>query len=211
MAKRIKDTYQKHLWIFIAVNSVIFWSTIVYGLTGFDKIITNISDLVGTKSIFFILYPIVAIALNGIVPNSVKETLVFWRVRNRLPGHRAFSYFVKKDPRINIDSLKNKIGKFPEKPDEQNKVWYSIYQQYSNDELIWGSHRDFLLTRDLASLSFLFLLVFGTISIHHTNDFVSIYLLFLMIQYIVLSFSARNYGNRFVCNVLAKASIINSS
>jgi hypothetical protein len=32
------------------------------------------------------------------------------------------------------------------------------------------------------------------------------YIIFLIIQYLVLSIAARNYGNRFVCNVLARAS-----
>ena len=206
MSKRIKDTYQKHLWAFIAINILIFWSIFVYGTIDFDKIKLNLCEFASPKSLVFILSPIITLVLNGIMSNSVKETIVFWKIKNRLPGCRAFSHFAMRDPRINIESLKNKIREFPKEPDEQNRVWYSLYQQYENDEVVRGSHRDFLLTRDLTSLSFLFLVIFGSISIFYANSVVSMYLIYLIIQYLILSFSSRNYGNRFVCNVLAKAS-----
>ncbi len=206
MTKRIKDTYQKHLWAFISANILIFWSIFVYGSINFNKIKSSLYEFASVKGLIFILSPIITIVLNGIMPNSIKEAIVFWKVKNRLPGCRAFSHFAIRDPRINTESLKNKIGEFPKEPDEQNRVWYSLYQQYGSDEIVWGSHRDFLLTRDLASLSLLFLVIFGSILIFYTNNFVSMYLFYLIIQYLILSFSSRNYGNRFVCNVLAKAS-----
>ena len=206
MAKRIKDTYQKYLWAFITANILIFWSVFAYGDINFEKIKIKLYELLSTKTLVLMLSPIITIVLNGIMPNSIKETIVFWRFKNRLPGCRAFSHFAMKDPRINIQSLKNKIGEFPKEPDDQNRLWYSLYQQYENDEVIWGSHKDFLITRDLASLSFLFLVIFGSISIFYISSIVSVYLFCLIVQYLLLSFSSRNYGNRFVCNVLAKAS-----
>ncbi len=206
MTKRIKDTYQKHLWAFISVNILIFWSIFLYGSINFNKIKLSLYEFASVKSLIFILSPIITLVLNGIMANSIKEIIVFWKVKNRLPGCRAFSHFAIRDPRINIESLKNKIGEFPKEPDEQNRVWYSLYKQYESDEVVRGSHRDFLLTRDLTSLSFLFLVIFGSISIFYVNSIVSMYLFYLIIQYLILSFSSRNYGNRFVCNVLAKAS-----
>jgi len=207
MSKRIKDTYQKYLWVFISTNILIFWSFLVYGTINFDKINLNLSKLMSAKSFIFLLSPIITLVLSGIIPTSLKEVLVFWKIKDRLPGCRAFSHFAMKDPRINIKLLVSKVGKFPEEPKEQNRVWYSLYQQYSNDDVIWGSHRDFLLARDLASLSFLFLLVFGSVSLlFGSSKYIFVYLSYLVIQFLVLSLVARNYGNRFVCNVLAKAS-----
>ncbi|MBO8132200.1 MAG: hypothetical protein H0Z29_11965 [Candidatus Marinimicrobia bacterium] len=211
MPKRIKDTYQKYLWIFISVNILIFWSIFIYGTVNFDKINLNLYKFISIKSFIFFLSPIITIVLNGIIPNSIKEVLVFWKVKNRLPGYRAFSHFAIKDPRVNIESLKDKVGEFPKEPKKQNRVWYSLCQQYRDDEIVWGSHRDFLITRDFTSLSFLFLLVFGTtLLLFNNSNYVFAYLGYLIIQYLSLSLAARNYGNRFVCNVLAKASQVNN-
>jgi len=211
MSKRIKDTYQKYLWIFISVNILIFWSIFIYGTVNFDKINLNLYKFISIKSFIFFLSPIITIVLNGIIPNSIKEVLVFWKVKNRLPGYRAFSHFAIKDPRVNIESLKDKVGEFPKESKKQNRVWYSLYQQYRDDEIVWGSHRDFLITRDFTSLSFLFLLVFGpTLLLFNNSNYVFAYLGYLIIQYLSLSLAARNYGNRFVCNVLAKASQVNN-
>lgn len=212
MPKRIKDTYQKHLWIFISVNILIFWGIFAHATFSFNEINSNLCKFVGTKSFIFFLSPIITIVLSGIMPNSVKEVLVFWKVKNRLPGCKAFSHFATEDPRVNIELLKNKVGEFPKEPKEQNRVWYSLYQQYRDDEVVWGSHRDFLLTRDLTSLSFLFLLVLGTTLLLFGNSkYAFVYLGYLIVQYLSLSFAARNYGNRFVCNVLAKASQVYSN
>jgi len=214
VSKRIKDTYQKYLWIFISANTLIFWSIFAHGTFSFDEINSILHKLINAKSFIFFLSPIITIVLSGIMPNSFKEVLVFWKVKNRLPGCRAFSHFATEDPRVNIESLRNKIGKLPKEPKEQNRVWYSLYQQYRDDKIIWGSHRDFLLTRDLASLSFLFLVVFSLILLLFNNsdsNYVFAYLGYLVIQYLSLSLAARNYGNRFVCNVLAKASQVHSN
>lgn len=207
MSKRIKDTYQKYLWIFTFINVLIFWSIFVYGTIDFDEINSNLYKFVSTKSFIFLLSPIITLVLNGIIPSSFKEIIVFWKIKGRLPGCRAFSHFAMEDPRVNIELLKNKVGEFPKEPKEQNRIWYSLYQEYSNDKVILGSHRDFLLMRDITSLSFLFLLILGTLSFLFNNlTYTFAYLCFLIVQFLVSSLVARNYGNRFVCNVLAKAS-----
>ncbi len=208
MKKRIKDTIQKYLWILLSANLVIY--IVIYSLGYFKITATNdlMTIFLNPKSFLFILSPILTLILNGVFPNCVKEFLVFWRFKDRLPGFRAFSKHIYKDQRINVESLKALYGKFPRSSDKQNQLWYSMYLKVQDETLIWGSHRDFLLTRDLTSISFIILCTLGVISFFTLGsiNIKLLYLSFLIIQFFIISISARNYGNRFVRNVLSYAS-----
>jgi hypothetical protein len=208
MTKRIKDTYQKHLWIFVSANVVIFWVVSLYSSFHIEAANLKFSELLDQKSILFIMSPIITLVISGLISNPIKEFLVFWRIRNRLPGCRAFTKFAREDQRVDITLLKIKIGAFPEEPSEQNRLWYKLYKGLKEDEIVTGSHRDFLLTRDLCSISFLFAVVLGLVGLFLLESTATklTYVGFLLLQYLITSVSARNFGNRFVCNVLAIAS-----
>ena len=204
MGKRIKDTYQKQLWVFISANVVVFWVISLHGAFDYELANLKISELMSSKSIFFIVLPILALVFSGSLSNPIKEFLVFWKVKNRLPGCRAFTKFAISDQRIDIHALKNYLGKLPEEPTEQNRLWYKLYKEVGEDKIIMGSHRDFLLSRDLCSISFLFALAAIPLGLFFWEDqhIFSVYMIFMVLQYIIVSVSARNFGNRFVCNVL---------
>lgn len=208
MTTRIKDSYQKHLWLFLSANIVIY--LVVYSLKLFDLNEANLklSEFLNPKSFLFILSPTITLILNGLLPNAIKEFLVFWKVKNRLPGYRAFSKFASSDYRININNLRNVVGNFQDLPSEQNRVWYKLYSGIRDNGIIRGSHRDFLLTRDLCAISFLFAASIIPIELYSLKNIntKTIYTLFLLVQYMIISISARNYGNRFVCNVLTVTS-----
>lgn len=211
MKKRIKDTIQKHLWIFLSANIVIYiviYSLGYFKITATDNVMAIFMD---PKSFLFILSPIITLVLNGLFPNCVKEFLVFWRFRDRLPGFRAFSKHIYNDQRINVESLKTLYGKFPRSSDKQNQLWYSMYIKVKDETMIWGSHRDFLLTRDLTLISFMLLCTLGAISFFTLESLkiMLLYLLFLILQFCIISISARNYGNKFVRNVLSYVSNTN--
>lgn len=78
--------------------------------------------------------------------------------------------------------------------------------------MIFDSQRNFLLSRDLTGLSFLFLCIYSISAVISKFLFeidfklLLIYISFLLSQYLILSTVSRNYGNRFACNVLAKIS-----
>lgn len=206
MSKRIKDTYQKHLWIFFSANITIYIIVTIYGYFSINNANIEFSKFINPKSILFILSPLISLIINGLFPNSFKEFLVFWKIKNRLPGCRAFSEFALEDPRIDVEILKKKIGEFPYKPIEQNKLWYTLYKQLRENEIIIGSHRDFLLTRDLCTISFALMILLIPLEIFYCQNTIAkiAYSIFLFLQFLVLSISSRNYGNRFVCNVLAE-------
>ena len=59
--------------------------------------------------------PLMAIALHLVVlvlsyflPESMKNKIVYWRLKNSLPGTRAFSELAPKDPRIDLVGLEKR-------------------------------------------------------------------------------------------------------
>lgn len=203
--KRLKDEYKKSLWIFIAANIAIFWGVWVTGVI-FGKATNEIlSTLLSPKAFFLPLVPILTTALSGFLPQTVKEVIVFFRFKNRLPGCRAFSIWAHRDLRIDPDALVKKHGILPKDPFQENRLWYSIYKVHQNEPIILTSHKDYLMLRDFASVAVIFLFA-GTLSIWFAPCNYSIkaaYIVVLFAQSLLLQFSARNYGVRFVTNVLS--------
>ena len=151
----------------------------------------------------------VAIALltvaNGLINPQMKARLVFWRWTNPLPGCRAFSEHVGRDPRINVGALEHEFGKLPEDECEQNQLWYRMYRTVESYPAVAHNHRDFLFTRDYAALSVLFLVVFGGLAIYQVEYWSRTlgYIAFLTAQYLIVRWAAAIYGIRFVSTVLA--------
>ena len=149
--------------------------------------------------------PLLSIILRGILSENQKNVLVFWRLKNPLPGCRAFSCLIGKDARITRTNLEHNLGVLPTEPSEQNTLWFDVYKKHQNKTIVLNSHGVYLLTRDMTSISsILFVLftigvIFSSISISTTT----IYACALAMQYLFISIAARNYGNRFVLNVLS--------
>lgn len=85
-------------------------------------------------------------------PNA-KAILVFRRLKDPLPGCRAFTKAnLDSDPRIDRELLRAAVGgEFPRAPREQNAIWYNkLYKQGLADPVVRAIHRDYLLLRDIA-------------------------------------------------------------
>ena len=171
-------------------------------LTQYEKYLTAKNSVIASFA------PIISIVLNGLLPSNVKEVLVFWRIKYSLPGSRVFSDLAKKDLRVNLDKIKEKYGYLPKEPVEQNHLWYKIYKLHESKITTLDSHKNYLLCRDLTGISAIFLTIFIIFTLIFVGAKVSIfyYILYLFIQFLILSIAAQNYGNRFVCNVLAEES-----
>ena len=143
--------------------------------------------------------------VSNLVSPQLKAVLVYWRWPNPLPGHRAFTGYLGKDPRIDPHRLQAKIGDFPSDPSEQNRLWYRIYRKHEDEPSVMGAHRDFLLTRDITWLSFAMFILFGLGSTFLGESVLQTvwYPAFLAFQYVVTSIAARRNGVRFVLNALA--------
>ena len=206
--KSLKSQYLFKLWIFIGFNFILFWMILVSKdiniteLTQFEKYLTAKNSVIASFA------PIISIVLNGLLPSNAKVILVFWRIKYPLPGSRVFSDLAKKDLRINLENIREKYGYLPEDHAKQNHLWYKIYKIHESKITILDSHKNYLLCRDLTGISIIFFTIFTifTLIFVRTQVCIFYYILYLFIQFLILSIAAQNYGNRFVCNVLAEES-----
>lgn len=197
-----------YLWSFVAVNAALFLSVVInQGLPKSLQAIAQTWSQVSAKNgIIAVSIPIVVIILSGVLSETMKARLVFWRWQNPLPGCRAFSVLVGSDARIDVKILAAKHGKFPRNPTAQNGLWYKIYREHKTKSMIWASQQVYLLTRDLSAIAACLAILFSTAAAFElVNGKTWIeYTFFLMVQYGIIASAARNYGNSFVVNVLCE-------
>jgi len=209
-----KDKYLKTknaplTWSFLGVNIAILLAIILSGkadLTSLNAIWTQMTVKDGITATAL---PVLAIILAGFLGDLGKARVVFWRFQNPLPGCRAFSKFIRSDPRIDYKALAGILGHFPETPHEQNALWYKLYKAHADKLTVAQAHRVYLLTRDLAAGSFVLMFAFvlaASISDASLSTKLG-YGGFLVTQYAITACAARNYGNRFVTNVLVEESL----
>lgn len=149
--------------------------------------------------------PMLVLFASSLAPSSAKDVLVFWRFKDVLPGHRAFSVHAPSDPRIDLAKLKKNVGSFPEIPREQNAKWYGLYKQCASEVTVEDSHQNFLRYRDLAVLS-LILTFFAPVVMFALRSSVGEAVAAAGIigtQYLFAMIAARHHAYRFVTNVLA--------
>lgn len=197
---KIKNAPQ--LWIFLSANILILCGLI---FPAYFKTLTTDFDIVFIlKVLGASTAPLLLFLLNGLISSHQKAVLVFWKLKNSLPGSEAFSKLSKNDTRIDRAKLKSVYGSLPKSPIEQNKLWYKIYKKNSSNTIVSDSHRAFLLARDLTSLCVLFVIFLGIPVLIIGQWPISLYYFMgLLLQYVIVVIGAQNRGRRFVTNVLA--------
>jgi hypothetical protein len=202
----LKDQNKPQLWVAMAANAVAVYAAAqwtdmtVFGLRG---LLTGLVHLLPVG--LAVLSTTVATSLIDV---ETKYRLVFLRWRHALPGHRAFTKYGPRDPRVDMSKVKRLLGtEPPSDPDEQNVVWYGLFKQIENEPLVLGVHRDFLLLRDYTALAALFMLIFGAVAAFAVRPptVLLAYLGLLLLQFLVVRAAASNCGKRFVATVLAEA------
>lgn len=204
----LKDKNNKYLWLFIGINSAIFLSILFGTQLNYATFEHYMLMVTAKNGLIAICIPLLTIVLNGLIGNLTKERMVFWRWQDPLPGCRAFTELMYVDPRINVEAIKAKHGNLPEDPKQQNALWYKYYKKHAGTISVSEAHKRYLLTRDMTSISVLFIAFLSTgISLSQADwKIIVIYFVALFAQYIIISLAARNYGTRFVQNVLAAES-----
>ena len=196
---------RKYLIGYMLLNCLIF--LIISG--GFSGGLDEIKSLYEkTTNIFGFLFIPLSIIIEGVLSPDLKHKLVFWKTKNPLPASRAFSEIGPKEPRIDMSRLNLLLaGNIPESPEKENAMWYSLYKKCSSKERVFDAHRCFLLTRDLASLSFISIPAavasYALWSIPLRS--MAIHLVFLIAVLLLTSLACQNYGRRFVANVLVES------
>jgi hypothetical protein len=204
----LKGKNAVYLWSFIGANLAVFLSLVVSRQFA-SASIDHFWERVTTKDgIIAACIPILAIVLSGVLSDAGKARLVFWRWRNPLPGCRVFTKLIGTDPRIDVGALRKKHGDFPHDPQAQNALWFRLYKQHKTIPLVWEAHRIYLLTRDMTTIAAVFAVLFsvGVVLASVSVKTAAVYVFALLMQYILVASAARNYGERFVLNVLTEES-----
>jgi hypothetical protein len=202
MTKTLKEQNSKLIWVFFSFNVVLFYIVGLSQIINFSEL--EIKSFITVRGVWVLIVPLLLFVLNGIVSSDFKAILSFWRFKNPLPACRAFSFYADKDDRIDKNFLTSKFGQLPVLPKEQNSLWYKIYKKHQENPVVKKSHKDFLLARDITSVSFLFFIVGGISMLILSVESVKwLYVIYLLVQFIIFSIVAQNHGKRFVCNALA--------
>ena len=146
--------------------------------------------------------PVAVLLLANALPTGFKETLSFWRLKEVLPGHRAFTKYGPEDSRIDMAALQKSVGALPETAKEQNALWYKLYKAVGEQTSILESHKTYLFLRELTAISFALLVAIPGILIFLKPEVAVVGALLLLVQFLLSSLGARNSGIRFVNNVL---------
>lgn len=143
--------------------------------------------------------------LNGLLGPKTKARLVYFRWSQPLPGSYAFSKLSKEDPRIDRAQLRRVVGHFPRSPDQQNALWYKLYDSVKAHDNVLQNHREYLFARDYCGLAALFVPTLGLAGLWLIAPLpkAACYLGLLVFQYALVRFVAANHGRRFVSTVLA--------
>ncbi|KQN32681.1 hypothetical protein [Sphingomonas sp. Leaf38] len=174
------------------------------GLLGLDRItqIQTVLEHAGMAGIA----GIAMLVLQEVFPRPIKEALVFWRLRDRLPGCRAFSEIAPADARIDPTDLAVLIPTAPMNATQQNALWYRWLKAIESDPAIADNHRRFLILRDCAVLLALLALITPALLIwtHGTPRHTLLLSAGLFVAYLIVATSARHAAVRLVGNVIAR-------
>jgi hypothetical protein len=204
----IKARYRMHLQGFVALISLIIFASFSGGDVVQAIQARQWSDLVNLKHVLSLALPLATLILDGFVSSDVKARLVYWRWKNVLPAHEAYTVYARKDSRVDMAALEATFGPLPREPAEQNRHWYKLSKAMEDRASVEEAHYAALLTRDLTSLGFALLLVSAALAAYCRVGRREWVLLVsaLVLLYVALSQVAKNKGIRFVTTVLAEAS-----
>lgn len=211
--RNIKKEYKKYVvsyfLLYLIFNAIII--IIKYNLIAVEAINVIKENNFIIKPIYTVicipLLSIIGLVILNLIPSNIKEILIFWKTKNRLPSYRWKNKIAIKDSRINIKILNKKYGK-QISPQKQHDIWYKAYQKFKGDEVILESQKDYLFARDLCITTILLIpiiiviYIYGRIYLNLELQFIIINIMILSILYIILNIVSRNNSNRFVCDVL---------
>ena len=202
----IKSRYRTRLHAFVALIALLVFATFSGSDVLRDILASQWTELVDLKYVLSLALPLATFILDGIVTSDFKAVLVFWKWRNPLPAHEAFTVHGRKDSRFDMKALEEEHGPLPTDPAEQNQLWYKLSRATADRASVDEAHYAWLLARDLTNLSFALLIVsVGLGGALRVGGWEWIVVSAQGLLYIVLSQVAANKGIRFVTTVLAEA------
>ena len=200
----LKSTNLKAIGSVVTADAVLCGLLLAQAQPSFESIgsVAAARVLVGPITVVFATF------VSSILPANFKAMLVYWRIRDALPGFRAFSHFAVRDDRIDAEALRRNVGAFPIDPKEQNVRWYKLFKKVDSAAEVVDPHGRFLLFRDVAGLSFLSA-VLAPVTLYYlgSKGAAIASLAIFGFQYLIAALAARFSGERLVASVLALHSL----
>ncbi len=203
----IKSRYRWYLRTFVVLITLFISAVFSDGDVLRAVLAGQWMDLVDFKHMLSLGLPLATLVLDGIATPHFKAVLVYWKWRNPLPGHEAFTVHGKDDRRVDMNALEAEHGPLPTHSAEQNLLWYKLSRVTADRASVDEAHYAWLLMRDLTNLSVG--LVSVSVGLAAAFRVVGWDLLILVsgqgLLYVLLRQVAANKGIRYVTTVLAEA------
>lgn len=143
--------------------------------------------------------------IQDLVPKALKEALVFWRISNRLPGHRAFAKDRKFSSIIDREEVVDISLRQALQERTQDRLFYRLYDKYRDKSHVKHYSFRYLQWRELSSMSLVCGIV-GTYFVYYNRGEFSIDLAVVVIGsisvHLLSVFAARNSSSALIDYVL---------
>lgn len=130
---------------------------------------------------------------------------IFVRIKN---GEVTDKRFTTQDFKIKYSSIISSLSQISDKDkrkDASNAAWYKIYKSKKDDAAVSGTQKDYLLNRDLNTMTiFVFIFYLLVCFVLKLISFSWIFLIFIAVEFILTWIAARNKAMRYVLTVFAK-------
>lgn len=147
--------------------------------------------------------------LQDFLPRSWKEVIVFWRVKDRLPGHRAYTEVCDGDTRIPASYIDRIRRSENMDPGSQNAIWYRQYSSVSKEPQVAHENLRYIAWRDTSIVLFLLAVgapLFGAFSIISWAQ-AGVLALGCCLCALASILCARNTAHSLVRNVVARCAV----
>jgi len=213
MVLRDKDTSlnsatMRNLLLVGVINMVLF---VALGLENLEFINGDLTQVLSSVSASIkasgLIYAILMVPIHlciGVFPRSFKEWLVF--SPQPRPGSRAFSHYMSRDSAIDEKALNEKLGPFPDVPNDQNALWVSWLHEFDGELRIRSAYSRYLVARDWAVIAAVLLILGSPLAyvVYATKSQAIWYIVTLLVQFILTRQAARVQGAQLVKSVLVR-------
>ena len=219
MQSHMKEYRKNELKYYVIGNILIL--LLMEGM--FDGLMAKVSndavDIIETLLESAIIGSIVYIytfLLDSFMPSKAKDAIayfptgrpgdyIFTEIEQRCPDarftkqqvHNKYSDVYKRIYSLQANDEKEELRKY------QNSEWYKIYKKNQDDESVYTSQHDFLLIRDMGSMTIMIVALYIAMVVLGLISFDGRVVAFFIVEFLLSNFATKNKAKRFVYNVIA--------
>lgn len=219
MQSHMKEYRKNELKYYVIGNILIL--LLMEGM--FDGLMAKVSNdavdiietLLGSAINGSIVY-IYTFLLDSFMPSKAKDAIayfptgrpgdyIFTEIEQRCPDarftkqqvHNKYSDVYKRIYSLQANDEKEELRKY------QNSEWYKIYKKNQDDESVYTSQHDFLLIRDMGSMTIMIVALYIAMVVLGLISFDGRVVAFFIVEFLLSNFATKNKAKRFVYNVIA--------